>query len=268
MGRKKRLFSIGEISRFTGASIKSLRYYESIKILKPAFVDPHSGYRYYSLDQVYLIDIIMFCIELDIPLKDLTGYIDKSQTVNVRTLLAHGKGIAQAKLETLQRGLKFIEDVERQIALVEEHKKGRRIYTREIPEKYFWAIPVPQGKSFDDDVDFFEIFRPFWDFDSGGIGSYEFMEYGLLCEHSPGDVRRYAFMELPRRKAETKADVKVIPAGAYFCSQGDASRIERASQVFGEELNGAASFLAIETEVFTGKYKINNPINELRVIGV
>jgi len=260
MGRKKGLFSIGDISRLTGASIKSLRYYERIKILKPAFVDPDSGYRYYSFDQVYLIEMIMLCVELDIPLKDLTKFIDKSQIINVRTLMAHGKDIARKKLETLQRWLKFIDDVERQIALVEEHQKDRRIYAREIPEKYFQTAPMPHGKAFEDDMDIFDMLKPV------GSDYHELLEYGLLYEYSPEGVRWYVFMELPGHKAA--AGCKVIPAGEYFCSQSEASRIEQVSQVFGEELKGAASFIAIETTIFTGKFKISNPVNELRVIGV
>jgi len=40
MGGKKGLLSIGEVSRITGASVRSLRYYEKINILKPAHTDP------------------------------------------------------------------------------------------------------------------------------------------------------------------------------------------------------------------------------------
>ena len=43
---KKRLFSIGKLSKLTGVHIQSLRYYESLGLLRPAFVDPDSGYRY------------------------------------------------------------------------------------------------------------------------------------------------------------------------------------------------------------------------------
>jgi len=220
MGRKKGLFPIGDISKFTGASIKSLRYYERIKILKPAFVDPDSGYRYYSFDQVYDIEMIMLCIELDIPLKDLAKYIDKSRIIDVRTLMAHGKGIARKKLETLQGWLRFIEDVERQIALVEEHQKDRRIYTREIPEKYFQAITMPHGKAFEDNVDILKMFKPV------GNDSHEFLEYGLMYERSPEGVRWHAFMELPGHKAE--ANCKVIPAPAsIFASRATRAGLNR-----------------------------------------
>ena len=44
MTGKNRLFSIGKLSTLTGVHIQSLRYYEELGILKPAYVDPQSGY--------------------------------------------------------------------------------------------------------------------------------------------------------------------------------------------------------------------------------
>ena len=40
------LISIGDLSKLTGVNIKSLRYYEKIGVLLPAYVDPDSRYRY------------------------------------------------------------------------------------------------------------------------------------------------------------------------------------------------------------------------------
>ena len=38
--KKKNLLSIGELSKITGVHIKALRYYDSLGILTPAYVDP------------------------------------------------------------------------------------------------------------------------------------------------------------------------------------------------------------------------------------
>ncbi len=45
---RMRLFSIGKLAKLTGVHIQSLRYYETIGILRPAMIDPDSGYRYYT----------------------------------------------------------------------------------------------------------------------------------------------------------------------------------------------------------------------------
>ena len=40
--------SIGKVSKLKNVSIKSLRYYDQIGILKPAFVNTETNYRYYT----------------------------------------------------------------------------------------------------------------------------------------------------------------------------------------------------------------------------
>lgn len=48
---KKDLLSISELAAISGVNAKSLRYYDRLGILRPAFVDPDSGYRYYAFYQ-------------------------------------------------------------------------------------------------------------------------------------------------------------------------------------------------------------------------
>ena len=40
--------SIGDFSRITHLSVKTLRRYHEAGLLQPAEVDPHTGYRYYA----------------------------------------------------------------------------------------------------------------------------------------------------------------------------------------------------------------------------
>lgn len=51
-------FTIGEISKFFNISIKTLRYYDEIGLLKPAYINKENKYRYYSVDQFMKIDLI------------------------------------------------------------------------------------------------------------------------------------------------------------------------------------------------------------------
>ena len=44
--------TIGEVAKVKQISIKALRYYEKIGILKPAYCDPDTGYRYYKNEQM------------------------------------------------------------------------------------------------------------------------------------------------------------------------------------------------------------------------
>ncbi|MEV1147256.1 MerR family transcriptional regulator, partial [Micromonospora sp. NPDC049799] len=44
--------SIGELARASGLTVSALRFYDSAGVLVPALVDPVTGYRWYTDDQV------------------------------------------------------------------------------------------------------------------------------------------------------------------------------------------------------------------------
>jgi len=259
MSEKANLLSIGEMSKITGAGIKSLRYYESINILKPAFVDPYSGYRYYSFNQTYLVNIIMFCIELDIPLKELVKFSNTDDILDFRKLLYHGKDNVEKKLKLLNNGLNLINELEQKINLAESFQIGQ-IYSREIPEKTFFIKPCEKSPK---NIDKFEIFKSLSDI-SFYEDSNELFEYGFLCNYSNKNIQYYFFIELT--KHIPNKNIMKIPAGNYICIKNENSQIEQAQEIFNKYIKKEISFLAIETEVFTGKLKIDKPINELRII--
>jgi DNA-binding transcriptional MerR regulator len=45
----KNLLPIGRFSQLTRLTIKALRLYDELGLLRPAYVDPDTAYRYYSL---------------------------------------------------------------------------------------------------------------------------------------------------------------------------------------------------------------------------
>ena len=259
MSRRHKLLSIGEMAKLTEASIRSLRYYEEINLLKPAHIDPNSGYRYYALDQAHLIGMIMFCNELDIPLKELPAFANADDTMDYRAFLAKGKDIATKKLKKIKQGLKLIRDLERKMDLSEAYPVGQ-IYTREIPKKHFHVKPC--GTSIKD-LDLLEIFKSFSDMPFAEGDYDDLSEFGFMCEQSLEGTMYYAFMEVPKRMAN-----KTIPAEIYACRQSEDSQIEQIPEIFKEYLAGKGIYLAIETEVFTGKHKIDRPLNEVRVIAL
>ena len=42
------MYKIGDFSKLTGASVKTLRFYDSIDLLKPTTIDNYTNYRYYG----------------------------------------------------------------------------------------------------------------------------------------------------------------------------------------------------------------------------
>lgn len=64
------LFRIGQISNLYGISIDTLRHYDRKGLLKPV-VDPESGYRYYTLEHLDILEMILVGKYLEIPLDQM-----------------------------------------------------------------------------------------------------------------------------------------------------------------------------------------------------
>jgi DNA-binding transcriptional MerR regulator len=71
-----RLVPIGEFSRMTFLSVKTLRHYHETGLLAPARVDPSSGYRYYDVSQVTTAQVIRRFRDLDLPIEQLRTFLD------------------------------------------------------------------------------------------------------------------------------------------------------------------------------------------------
>ena len=53
------LYKIGDFSKKTNVSVKTLRYYDEINLFKPVEIDLFTGYRYYSDGQINNLNIIL-----------------------------------------------------------------------------------------------------------------------------------------------------------------------------------------------------------------
>lgn len=104
-----RYFTISRFARLRGIDINSLRYYERLGILKPAWTDPHTRYRYYTAEQLSILDMILLCINLGVPLKELKAYFDENGRFQNRALFEEGKRRTQDKIRELEGSLRSIE---------------------------------------------------------------------------------------------------------------------------------------------------------------
>ena len=124
---KQNLLTIGNLSKQTGVHVKSLRYYEQLGILLPAYTDPDTGYRYYTLSQIPVVDTIRACIFLDIPLKEFTGFLTRDQRrIHYKKLFSHGTMLAHRKIRDIQEKLRLLEKFRKQMDREEDLLMGNR----------------------------------------------------------------------------------------------------------------------------------------------
>ena len=68
---KDELLKISELADFFGTTPKALRLYEKKGIIVPCKIDPETGYRYYSADQVKKLNVLVELQELGFSLNEI-----------------------------------------------------------------------------------------------------------------------------------------------------------------------------------------------------
>ena len=81
--------SIGRFAGLTGISANTLRRYDETGLLSPAFTDPFTSYRLYSLEQLDTGILIRLLRDLDVPLDEIADLLRHASTDDVKALLAH-----------------------------------------------------------------------------------------------------------------------------------------------------------------------------------
>src|SRR4051812_19474648 len=71
------MFSIGDFAGLGRVSVRMLRHYDAIGLLRPAHVDPHSGYRYYAAEQLRLLNRVTALKDLGFTLHQVQTLIDE-----------------------------------------------------------------------------------------------------------------------------------------------------------------------------------------------
>jgi DNA-binding transcriptional MerR regulator len=80
--------SIGDFSRATLLSVKSLRHYHEVGLLEPAGVDPATGWRRYSADQIPTAQVIRRFRALEMPLDDIHAVLGAPDPARRSELIA------------------------------------------------------------------------------------------------------------------------------------------------------------------------------------
>ncbi len=106
----RNLVPIGRFSKVCRLTIPALRLYDELGLLRPAVVDPDSGYRYYSLGQAAEAERIRKLREVEMPLDEIRALIAEHDPALIRDRLeAHRRRLlereqaARRALDSLDR---------------------------------------------------------------------------------------------------------------------------------------------------------------------
>lgn len=216
------LLSIGEAAKLKNVSIKALRYYEKLGIFNPAYIDPQSGYRYYSPAQLFDLDVILTCGELGIPLKHILDYQTEQGTIDLRQLLIEGSELAEQKIKRARQSLlqinTYLEEIEQQ----DSFRHCPNTYTRTMPSRYFCAKPWDISRPFEI-KNYLKTMSDLYQL-ADELGTTPLYFQGLLIDTTSTEktpsCQAYVTVDLYPSKSSTdiqanNADIKYLPEDTY-----------------------------------------------------
>jgi effector-binding domain-containing protein len=115
------MLRIGEFSRVGQVSVKTLRYYDSVDLLKPIEVDPATGYRYYSFDMLPKLNRILALKELGLSLDQIKQLLEEDLSPDQL------RGMLKLKQVEIQRQMadekEKLTRVEARLKMIEQENK-------------------------------------------------------------------------------------------------------------------------------------------------
>jgi effector-binding domain-containing protein len=110
------MFKIGDFSRLSRISVKALRYYDEIGLLKPVKVDQFTGYRNYSADQLPRLNYIVALKDTWLSLEEIATLINNSLNhTQMRDIFILKQAELRQRLSEEQKRLEQVENLLRQI---------------------------------------------------------------------------------------------------------------------------------------------------------
>ena len=121
--------SIGDFSRATHLTVKTLRHYHEVRLLEPAEVDPATGYRRYTPAQIPAAQVIRRFRELGMPLEEIRTVMDAPDVGTRNRHIAAHLGRLEEELGRTQRAVASL----RALLAPSEPDAAPDISLRELP---------------------------------------------------------------------------------------------------------------------------------------
>jgi effector-binding domain-containing protein len=134
------MLKIGDFSKLARVSIKALRYYDEIGLLKPVRIDQFTGYRYYETSQLPRLTRIIALKDMGLSLYEIARLLKENVSIShILDLLHIKQGELKERLEQEAARLTRVEEWLKQV-----EKEGKmpdyEIVLKKVPSQKVVAI--------------------------------------------------------------------------------------------------------------------------------
>lgn len=135
------MFKISEFSQLSQVSVKTLRYYDQLGLLKPTHTDPWTGYRYYTAEQLLRLNRILAFKELGFTLEQITQLLNQQiPAEQIRGMFRLKEAQTQELIENEQLRLARLEGRLRQIEREGTHTTQQEVVLKAVEPQLVASI--------------------------------------------------------------------------------------------------------------------------------
>ncbi len=139
------MYKIGEFAKAGQVTVKALRYYARLGLLRPGWVDRFSGYRYYTDDQLQRLNRILALKELGFSLEQVKLLLDENLQIDqLRNMLKMKQGELARQMEVERCRLEKVEERLHQI----EHEGRAEMFVEGLIKENKMEIKLVERDAF------------------------------------------------------------------------------------------------------------------------
>ena len=227
---KNSLLKIGEMAELNHVSTQTLRLYAKNKLLEPEYLDPETGYRYYTLEQCAKLDLIRALKSCRLSLEQIKEIFSLSSEERLLQALEEQTGVLTEEIYNLSVSRNNLSRVQKNLQILNTRPPRGQVFFEYVPER---KIDVQKT-----DYDFFELGRegyekmllhmqnylhenqlpPSYFINVGTIMEKEYFIKGTYSSHS-------AFIFVDDLYPE-KSSVRTLPQNTYLSVASDNIALE------------------------------------------
>lgn len=143
----KEILTVSEFASLRGITAETLRHYDRIGLLKPAFTDPATGYRYYSVLQYEQLSTILELRQMGMSLSEIGGFLSGRSPQSALSLLKERRAALQKEIASLCRLETAISSKIDHLEAFIGRKPSDPPRLLNLPERYAlaWNLPLDSG---------------------------------------------------------------------------------------------------------------------------
>lgn len=208
----KKYFTVGETAKMVGMTSETLRHYDRIGLVIPCKKDEWTSYRYYTEQDVVLLQTVKALQQLGLPLKKIKEALTYDNLQKVLDFLEEAEQKADEKIAALQYSKAKIQFVKQNYEKkLQAQQKDEQLFVTEFPERVILLSNSMESPTLDN---LWNYLAPFYEQIDPALREH-FRLADLAGIYTEGDFSRM-FAMCTRYKEI--ADLRRLPSGKYLCA--------------------------------------------------